>query len=155
MTGISGFALTVNQVAKFDAYPMPRVEEVLDSIGSAKFITTLDLARGYWLIPLAESSKEVSAFTTPYGLYEFEVMPFGLHNAPATFQRMIDHLLTGCENYSGGYIDDLVIHSQTWAEHLQHLWEVLNIMQRANLTLKVGKCQIGREEDRPYEEEDV
>ena len=64
----------VNQVAKFDAYPMPRVEEVLDSIGSEKFITTLDLARGYWQIPLAESSKEISAFTTPYGLYEFEVM---------------------------------------------------------------------------------
>ena len=136
----------VNQVAKFDAYPMPRVEEVLDSIGSAKFITTLDLARGYWQIPLAESSKEISAFTTPYGLYEFEVMPFGLHNAPATFQRMIDHLLTGCEDYSGGYIDDLVIHSQTWEEHLQHLWEVLNLLQRADLTLKVGKCQFGRGE---------
>ena len=73
----------VNQVARFDAYPMPRVEEVLDSIGSAKFITTLDLARGYWQIPLAESSKEISAFTTPYGLHKFEVMPFGLHNAPA------------------------------------------------------------------------
>ena len=96
----------VNQVAKFDAYPMPRVEEVLDSIGSAKFITTLDLARGYWQIPLAESSKEISAFTTPYGLYEFEVMPFGLHNAPATFQRMIDHLLTGCEDQIGSTISE-------------------------------------------------
>ena len=73
-------------------------------------------------------------------------MPFGLHNAPATFQWMIDHLLTGCEDYSGGYIDDLVIHSQTWDEHLQHLWEVLNLLQRADLTLKVGKCQFGRGE---------
>ena len=85
----------LNQLAKFDAYPMPRIEEVLDSIGSAMYITTLDLAKGYWQIPL---SKEKSAFTTPFGLYEFEVMPFGSHSAPATFQRMINHVLQGCEH---------------------------------------------------------
>ena len=80
----------LNQVAKFDAYPMQHIEEVLESIGAATVITTLDLAKGYWQIPLAESSKEKSAFATPYRLFEFEVMPFGLHNAPATFQRAMD-----------------------------------------------------------------
>ena len=83
----------LNLVAKFDAYPMPCIEEVMESIGAATVITTLDLAKGYWQIPLAESSKEKSAFATPFGLFEFEVMPFGLHNAPATFQRAMDQVL--------------------------------------------------------------
>ena len=78
----------LNQVSKFDAYPMPRIDEVLESVGSAQFISTLDLAKGYWQIPMADQSQEKTAFTTPYGLFEFRVMPFGLHNAPATFQRM-------------------------------------------------------------------
>ena len=82
----------VNSVTKFDAYPMPRIEEVLESIGSAKVISTLDLAKGYWQIPLSEDAKEKTAIITPSGLYEFEVMPFGLHSAPATFQRTMNHI---------------------------------------------------------------
>ena len=72
----------INQVAKFDAYPMPRVEDVLEEVGPAKYISTLDLVRGYWQVPMSEESKEKMAFTTPFGLYEFNVMPFGLHTAP-------------------------------------------------------------------------
>ena len=64
---------------------MPRVEDVLEEVGPAKYISTLDLARGYWQVPMSEESKEKMAFTTPFGLYEFNVMPFGLHTAPATF----------------------------------------------------------------------
>jgi hypothetical protein len=75
------FAWT-NAKASFDAYPMPLVEEMFESIGAAKFITTLDLAKGYWQIPMEASSREKTAFTTPFGLYEFEVMPFGLHSVP-------------------------------------------------------------------------
>ena len=74
----------LNQMARFDAYPMPRVEEVLETVGPAKFISTLDLARGYWQVPMAEESKEKTAFTTPYGLFEFNVMPFGPSNIPET-----------------------------------------------------------------------
>ena len=76
----------LNQTAEFDAYPMPRVEELIDTVGPATIISTLDLAKGYWQIPMAEDSKDKIAFTTPFGLFEFEVMPFGLHSAPATFQ---------------------------------------------------------------------
>ena len=83
----------LNQVAKFDAYPMPRTEELIDTIGPAEVISTLDLAKGYWQIPMDEGSKEKTAFTTPFGLYEFQVMPFGLHSAPATFQRMMNYVL--------------------------------------------------------------
>ena len=76
---------------------MPRTEEVLESIGSAKVISTLDLAKGYWQIPLLADAKGKTAFITPSGLYEFEVMPFGLHSAPATFQRTMNHILRGCK----------------------------------------------------------
>ena len=67
----------MNQVAKFDAYPMPRVEEMFEKMGNASVVSTLDLAKGYWQIPMAPDSREKTAFTTPIGLYEFEVMPFG------------------------------------------------------------------------------
>ena len=83
----------LNQVARFDAYPMPLIKEFFESVGSAAVLTTLDLASGYWQIPMAPESQDKTAFTTPFGLFKFEVMPFGLHSAPATFQRMINHVL--------------------------------------------------------------
>ena len=83
----------LNQLARFDAYPMPRIEEMIDTMGLIKVISTLDLAKGYWQIPMDEGSSDKTAFTTPFGLCEFEVMPFGLYSAPVTFQRTISHLL--------------------------------------------------------------
>ena len=83
----------LNKVAKFDACPMPRIEKLIDTVGPAKVISTLDLAKGYWQIPMDKGSRDKTAFTIPFGLYEFEVMSFGLHSAPATFQRMINHVL--------------------------------------------------------------
>ena len=119
----------LNAVAKFDAYPMPRVEEIFEQIGRAEIISTLDLAKGYWQIPMSAESKERTAFTTPFGLYEFQVMPFGLHNAPATFQRLMNHILRGSEAFAGVYIDDIVVFSQTWEEHLRHLRDVFSCLQ--------------------------
>ncbi len=78
----------VNAVSKFDAYPMPRVDELLDRLGAARFYSTLDLSKGYWQIPLSPLSKEKTAFTMPFGLHQFVTMPFGLFGAPATFQRL-------------------------------------------------------------------
>lgn len=123
--------LKVNQVARFDAYPMPLIDEMFESIGSSTLITTLDLAKGYWQIPMAPESKEKTAFTTPFGLYEFEVMPFGLHNAPATFQRTMNCVLQDCQQFSR-------------EEHLQHLREVLSRLQQAGLSLKLSKCRFGQ-----------
>lgn len=90
----------LNAIAKADTYPMPRVDDLVDDLGEAKFISTLDLARGYWQVPMEEKSCPLTAFTTPYGLFQFKVMPFGLHGAPATFQRMMDKLLAEDSEYA-------------------------------------------------------
>jgi hypothetical protein len=102
-----------------DAYPMPRVDEMIDKLRSARYLTTLDLSRGYWWVPVSKESQPLTAFVTPFGLYQFRVMPFGLNGAPATFQRLMDHVLRGLEESSVAYIDDVVIFSPTWESHLE------------------------------------
>ena len=133
----------LNQVSQFDAYPMPRVEELIDRIGKSKYISTMDLARGYWQVPMAPKDREKTAFATPYGLFQFNVMPFGLKGAPATFQRLMDLIVQGLDEISGSYIDDLVVFSETWAQHLEHLRAILTRLRAANLTAKAKKCKFG------------
>ncbi|CAM4543042.1 unnamed protein product [Lepidochelys kempii] len=122
---------------------MPRTDELLEKLGRAQFISTLDLTKGYWQVPLDESAKERSAFITHLGLYEFNVLPFGLRNAPATFQRLVDGLLAGLGEYAVAYLDDVAIFSDSWADHLEHLQKVLERIREAGLTVKAKKCQIG------------
>ena len=105
MRGLS--TVKLNAVSGADAYPMPRVDDMIDALGKAKYITTLDLARGYWQVPVLEESRPLTAFATPYGLYQFRVMPFGLQGAPATFQRMMDQVLADCSEYAAAYLDDV------------------------------------------------
>ncbi|CAM5090469.1 unnamed protein product [Natator depressus] len=133
----------LNAVTRPDNYPMPRTDELLEKLGRAQFISTLDLTKGYWQVPLDESAKERSAFTTHLGLYEFNVLPFGLRNAPATFQRLVDGLLAGLGEYAVAYLDDVAIFSDSWADHLEHLQKVLERIREAGLTVKAKKCQIG------------
>ena len=136
----------LNQITKFDAYPMPRIEELLDNIGSARFITTLDLAKGYWQVPMNPEDRDKTAFVSPKGLYQFTTMPFGLSGAPATFQRMMDEVLRGTESFAGVYLDDIIIHSDTWEDHLRHLDEALKRLEDAGLTLKLKKCSFATED---------
>ena len=133
-------------MAKFDAYPMPRMEEMFESIGSATVVSTLDLASGYWQIPLAPGSREKTAFATPFGLFVFEVMPFGLHNAPAIFQRMMDHVLRDCQDFARAYINNIAVFSHSWEEYLSHLQQFFNRLQLAGLTVKLKKCRFGGQE---------
>ena len=136
----------MNSVSKADAYPMPRIDELIDELGRARYLSTLDLTKGYWQVPVSTDAQRKTAFTTPFGLFQFRRMPFGLQGAPATFQRMMDKLLDGIGDFAKAYIDDLVIFSTSWEEHLQHLRTVLQRLQEAGLTVKPTKCQFGMEE---------
>ncbi|KAJ1206276.1 hypothetical protein NDU88_001685 [Pleurodeles waltl] len=134
----------LNAVSKTDAHPIPRADELIDRLGAAKYLSTFDLTSGYWQIALTEGAKERSAFSTPDGHFHFNVMPFGMKNAPATFQRLVNQVLAGLDEFSAAYLDDIAVFSSTWEEHLQHLWRVLEALQKAGLTIKASKCQIGQ-----------
>ena len=117
----------LNEISKYDAYPMPRIDELIERLGPARYISTLDLTKGYWQVPLTPRAREKTAFTTPDGLYHYRVLPFGLHGAPATFQRLMDQVLKPHHQYAAAYLDDIVIHSTDWQSHLSRLersWEL-------------------------------
>ncbi|XP_026050763.1 uncharacterized protein LOC113037671 [Carassius auratus] len=135
----------LNSVSQFDSYPTPRISDLIDRLGQSKYLTTMDLSKGYWQIPLTPPSRPLTAFRTPRGLFHFKVLPFGLHGAVATFQRLIDQVLRGLP-FAAAYLDDIVIYSNTWEEHVQHLAEVLQRLQNAGLTVNPTKCAIAKQE---------
>ncbi|KAI4885672.1 hypothetical protein NFI96_028253 [Prochilodus magdalenae] len=132
----------LNAVSAFDPYPMPRADELIERLGKAKVLSTLDLCKGYWQVPLSQSSRKLTAFRTPSGLYHFLTMPFGLHGSAATFQRLMDKVLRGTEGFAAAYIDDVVIYSSSWEEHLRHLSIVMRKITEAGLTANPSKCHL-------------
>jgi len=130
----------VNSLTVLDPFPLPRVEVLVDKLGRANYLTKVEMTRGYWQVPLDDTSMPVSAFVTPTGHFHWRCMPFGLRNAPATFSRLVTILLKGLEYCSGAYIDDIIIFSNTWEEHLKHLNLVFNRVREAGLTLNLKKC---------------
>ena len=135
----------LNSVSREDAYPMPRIDDLIDRLGKVKFITTLDLTRGYWQMPVAGEDQHKTAFVTPFGLFQFKVMPFGLNGAPASFQRLMDRVVDGLQDFAAAYLDDLIIYSTTWEDHLGHFRAILQKLREAGLTAKPVKCQFGME----------
>ncbi|CAM5141881.1 unnamed protein product [Natator depressus] len=133
----------LNEISKIDAYRIPRIDELVDRLGNARFLTTLDLTKGYWQIPLAKDVKEKMAFSTPEGLFQYTVLPFGLHGAPATFQRLLDKLLWPHTSYAVAYLDDVIIHTPDWETHLGKVEAVLDTLRQADLTANPAKCSIG------------
>ena len=107
----------------------------------AKFLTKLDLAKGFYQVPVHPESQDKTAFVTPWGMFCFLRMPFGLRNAPTTFQRLLDTVLAGLEVYGVPYIDDILIFSETWDDHLRHVRVVLGWLSEAKLTAKPVKCE--------------
>lgn len=138
----------VNDVTEKDAYPLPQVTATLDKLRGARYLSTLDLKNGYWQVPLTPASRPITAFTIPgKGLMQFRVMPFGLHSAPATFQRLLDQVLgPELEPNVLVYLDDIIIVSQTFDEHLRHLTEVFRRLRQAKLRLNPEKCHFCRDQ---------
>lgn len=136
----------VNEVSDKDAYPLPRMEYTLDRLRGARYISNIDLSQAYHQIPLDENSKEITAFTVPgMGLYQFTRMPYGLCNAPATFQRLLDNLIgPELDPNSFVYLDDIIVVSTTFDEHLHWLKVVLDRIKEAGLVINKDKsnfCQ--------------
>ncbi|XP_078235026.1 uncharacterized protein LOC144583991 [Pogona vitticeps] len=136
----------LNCVTTPDAYPMPRLDNLIETIGGCRFISSLDLVKGYWQLRIDPRDQEKTAFCSPFGLYEFRVLSFALRNAPATFQRLMDQTLAGLSDFTVAYIDDIGIFSNTWEDHLKHLEIVLQRLSAAGLTVKASKCQLGSPE---------
>lgn len=122
----------VNNVTKPNSYPLARMEDCVDRVGSA-YVTKLDLLKGYWKIPLTDRAKEMLAFVTPDHFLQYTVMAFGMCNASATFQRLVNIVLSGLSGCKA-YIDDLVIYSDSWHIHIQQIREVFERLTKANLT---------------------
>jgi hypothetical protein len=137
----------LNALTKKDCYPIPRIDETIDKLGKAKVFTTLDLKSGYWQVGMADVDKDKTAFTTRSGNWHFTVMPFGLCNAPATFQRLMDLVLDEHKyDFTLVYLDDIIVYSDTFENHLKHLDCVFNKIHKAGLTLKINKCTFAANE---------
>ena len=129
-----------------DAYPLPRIDDCLDNFGNAKFFSTLDLQSGYWQISVAEEDKPKTAFVTRSGLYEYNTMPFGLCNAPSTFQRCMELIFRGLQwKVVLIYLDDIIIFSETFKTHLERINMVFERLRSAGFKLKPSKCELFRE----------
>ena len=137
----------LNSCTVMDAHPLPRIDDTIDQLGGAKFFSTLDLQSGYWQVPMSEESRPKTAFTIPVGLFHFTRMPFGLINAPATFQRLMNTVLQGLNfEICLIYLDDVIVFSHSFAEHLERLRLVLAAFRKAGLKVKPRKCKLLCEE---------
>ena len=133
----------VNTKVKHDSYPLPRVEDLIQATGGARYFSVLDQRAAYWAIPLDEESKEVTAFITEYGLHQWTRMPFGMKTSPGSFQRIMEDVLQGM-NWKQAlvYLDDVVIFTKTLDEHLEVLQELLERYRTSGLKLNPSKCCI-------------
>ncbi|CAG8555662.1 11032_t:CDS:1 [Paraglomus occultum] len=137
----------LNDVTIKDPHPLPNIQEMIDKMGKAQYFTTLDLASGYWQVKMFPAHRKYTAFICPFGHYSFNVMPFGLCNAPATFQSMMETILLGFRaKFCEVYLDDIIIFSATWEEHLHHIQQIFQRLREYGVVLKESKCHFGKQE---------
>lgn len=137
----------LNNITYKDSYPLPLIQDSLDKLGGMKWFSTLDLASGYWQVAMDPKDIQKTAFVTSQGLFQFKVMPFGLCNAPATFERLMEHVLAGLHYETCLiYLDDVIIFSSDFDSHVHRLEEVLNCIADAGLKVSAKKCHFFQEE---------
>ena len=137
----------LNDVTIGESYPIPQINEILDQLGNSKYFTTLDLASGFHQIEISDEDVPKTAFSVPEGHYEFIRMPFGLKNAPATFQRLMNTVLSGLQGiHCYVYLDDIVIYSYDLTSHVQKLSYTFDRLRKFNLKLQPDKCEFLRKE---------
>ncbi|KAI5954743.1 hypothetical protein KGF57_003766 [Candida theae] len=137
--------LNSNTIA--DSFPLPQTEDLLESIGSCCYLSKLDLISGYHQIPMDPESVPLTAFVTPYGLFEWTVMPFGLRNAPATFQRAMNTIFQKALNrFIIIYLDDILVFSKTKDDHFKHLTYVFETLKENGFAAKISKCEFFRKQ---------
>ena len=137
----------LNAMTVRDSYPIPRMDECIDSLGDATLFTTLDANSGYWQVEIDPADRDKTTFTSHFGLYRFLRMPFGLRNAPATFQRAMDVILASVRwQVALVYLDDVIIFSKSYRAHLEHVATVLSLLKSAGVTLKLAKCHFFSQE---------
>ena len=121
-------------------YPLPKIDKMFVKLNGSRIFSTIDLRSGYYHIGLTEGSRPKSAFVVPMGKFEFLRTPFGLSQAPAYFQLLINNVLQGCSKFAMGYLDDIIIFSKTEEEHLEHLERIFKKLREYGLKMKREKC---------------
>ena len=125
---------------------MPNIDECLIKLKHASYLSTLDMTKGFWQVPLNEEARKVAAFVTPNGHWQFKKMPFGLVNSTATFNRLMKLVLRDVSVFCQSFVDDVVIFSDSFEEHCTHVDKVFNAIKKAGLTVKPSKIQLGYSE---------
>lgn len=137
----------LNLVTIKDSSPLPNMEDTIRKLGQGyNYFSKLDLKSGFYQIPINAADKAKTAFVTPFGLYQFNVLPMGLKNSPPTFQKVMNDTLSSCRNFALVYLDDIIVFSKSFDEHLYHLERVLSSLQAKNLILNPPKCVLAADQ---------
>ena len=138
---ICGDYLRLNTITRADAEPMSDTGVIFSKLAGSKFFTKLDLAKGFFQIPLHPDSRQYTAFATPKGLYQYKVLPFGLTNSPAVFNRAMRQVLHGIPGVEM-FVDDVLIHTATMEQYVHLMDIVFSRLQAYNMTVKPNKCKV-------------
>lgn len=133
----------LNSLIVPECYPFPTINDVIDKVSNCKYFTVIDINSAFWSIPLKSSDREKTTFITKFGKFMFKVLPFGLKNAPAIFQRTLSNIIRrkGLDDFCINYIDDILIFSRSWEEHIEHIERLLQVIKKEGFKLKIEKCK--------------
>lgn len=135
---------SLNAITVPQQHPVPNIENCVERCSNAEYLSLIDVVRAYWQIGMTERASKYAAFITHRGVFEPVTLAFGLQSAPFSFQRLMDKILEGMNEFAEPFLDDVAIHSQNWEDHLNHLRQVFSAMHKAGLTIKANKCEWGK-----------